>query len=50
MYCYIKELYNSNKEIKEYIDKFARDRMITVDEAMGQQVVAEYIKYKVSKF
>lgn len=43
------ELYNSNEEIKTYVDKYASNRDISVEEAMQHEIVKSYIENKLGQ-
>lgn len=40
---YIKKIYNENDIIKQYVDKYANNRGLTVDEALQHKIVLYYI-------
>ncbi len=45
----ILELYNSNEEIKTYVDKYASNRGISVEKAMQHEIVKSYIENKLGQ-
>lgn len=41
----MKEFYTENKEFREYVDKYAKDNKISVDEALTHAIVKEMYNY-----
>jgi hypothetical protein len=42
----IKQAYETDKDVKEYVDKYARAHRTTVEVAITHKIVQEYIKEK----
>lgn len=48
----LKDLYDENKEFSDYVDRYARQHHLTVDQTLTLRMVAdfaEYIREKVGK-
>lgn len=45
----VTELYETNKEFKEYVDKYAESRGIQVSEAFEHQAIKSYADYLLNK-
>lgn len=45
----LKEMYENNVEFKEYVDKYAANKCISVEQALEKAVVREYAEYLLKK-
>ena len=43
------ELYNTNEDFKKYVDKYKRDRKLSLEEALEHKMVKQYADYLVNK-
>ena len=39
------ELYNTNEDFREYVDKYKRDRKLSLEEALKHEMVKQYANY-----
>lgn len=43
------ELYNTNEDFRNYVDKYKRDRKLSLEEALEHELVKQYADYVVNK-
>ena len=43
------ELYNTNEDFREYVDKYKRSRKLSLEEALEHELVKQYAKYVAEK-
>ena len=40
-----KQIYNESELFRHYVDKYAKSRKLTVDEALTHEIIRQYAKY-----